>query len=261
MVRKEHAMILYFTGTGNSRFVAKGLSEKLGDEAISLNTVLKENLPPFFESEHPFVVVSPVYAWRFPRIIEKLLERAEFRGSRELYCVGTMASQSGDADKYCAQAIEGKGMVFMGYRGVEMPSNFLPGGHMPSEDLVASTLTKAIPAIEEIAGIIRSGDKLSKTDKTRLSWLLSGFVNNGFNKYMVSRQEFVVEPTCSSCGLCEKLCPTNNITIDSGKPIFSNKCICCYACIQHCPKEAINIGTQTRDSGRYTCPEYPNTRK
>lgn len=254
-------MILCFTGTGNSRFVAKGLAVKLGDEVVSLNAVLKQHLPAVFESEHPFVVVAPIYAWRFPRVIEELLERAEFRGSKELYCVGTMAAQSGDADKYCVRAIAGKGMVFMGYRGVEMPSNFLPGGHMPSQELVAATLTKALPAIDEIAGIIRSGEKLTKTDKTRFSRILSGFVNEGFNRYMVSRQEFVVEDSCTGCGLCEHLCPMNNISMKDGRPVFSNKCICCYACIQHCPKEAINIGTQTRDRGRYTCPEYPNTRK
>lgn len=254
-------MILYFTGTGNSAFVAKGLSEKLGDECVSLNRCLKENLPPVFESKLPFVVVAPIYAWRFPRVVEELMERAEFRGRRELYCVGTMAAQSGSADKHCAKIADSKDMVFMGFRGVDMPSNFLPGGNMPSEELVERTLEKAIPSLDEIAEIIRSGEKLRKKDRTKFSWFLSGFVNNGFYKYMVRRQEFTVEPGCSGCGLCQRLCPVNNIRLEDGKPVFGDKCVSCYACIQHCPEEAINLGAQTKSRGRYTCPEYPNTRK
>ena len=35
-------MVLYFTGTGNSRLAAEILAEDLNDEAVSLNRVLKE---------------------------------------------------------------------------------------------------------------------------------------------------------------------------------------------------------------------------
>lgn len=254
-------MILYFTGTGNSRFVAQGLARELGEECVCLNQYLKEQRPMVFRSEKPFVVVAPIYAWRFPAVIERIISTAEFQGSRLLYCVGTMASQTGAADRYLASIAEGAGMEFLGFRGVAMPNNYLSGGAMPSADQVEKTLKAALPVISEIAGIIRSGGRLSKTDKTPMSGLLSGAVNRGFNEYMLSRQRFTVEPECTGCGLCEKLCPMNNISIVAGKPSFASGCLSCYACIQHCPHQALNIGPKTRTRGRYTCPEYPKTRK
>ena len=35
-------MILYFSGTGNSRFVAYELGKQLKDEVVAINTYLKE---------------------------------------------------------------------------------------------------------------------------------------------------------------------------------------------------------------------------
>lgn len=35
-------MVLYFSGTGNSRYVAKKIAEVSGDEVISMNQRLKE---------------------------------------------------------------------------------------------------------------------------------------------------------------------------------------------------------------------------
>ena len=38
-------MILYFTGTGNSKFVADYLADKLEDTTVSINKYLKNYLP------------------------------------------------------------------------------------------------------------------------------------------------------------------------------------------------------------------------
>lgn len=35
-------MIFYFSGTGNSRFIAKRIQEKTGDEMYSLNEAIKQ---------------------------------------------------------------------------------------------------------------------------------------------------------------------------------------------------------------------------
>ena len=54
-------MILYFSGTGNSRYVAKMMGEELKDEAVSINDRLKTGNREALVSKTPFVVVSPVY--------------------------------------------------------------------------------------------------------------------------------------------------------------------------------------------------------
>ncbi|MFV0362640.1 MAG: EFR1 family ferrodoxin [Suipraeoptans sp.] len=44
--------------------------------------------------------------------------------------------------------------------------------------------------------------------------------------------------TCTKCGICAKLCPTN--AIDSDNPIKTDKskCISCMACVYHCPSHS-----------------------
>lgn len=65
-------MILYFTGTGNSKFVAQVLAKDLDDELISLNDILKKEEKWEFKSDKTFVIIAPIYAWRLPKTREKL---------------------------------------------------------------------------------------------------------------------------------------------------------------------------------------------
>ena len=59
-------MILYFSGTGNSRYVAEKISKITDDSVISINEILKSRNKDIIESEKPFVFVCPTYAWRIP---------------------------------------------------------------------------------------------------------------------------------------------------------------------------------------------------
>ena len=249
-------MILYFTGTGNSKFAASVISDITNDDIISLNDVIKNNLPTTFHSEKPFVIVAPIYAWRFPLIIEKLIQKANFTGNDEIYFIGTMGSQSGNCDKYLEKICNEKGLRFKGFSSISMPNNYIISSVMPDEESVKKTLSTAIPTLKEIANKIATKDKIKKTDKTPLPWLLSGIVNTSFNKFAVTSKNFVVSDKCTSCKKCERFCPVNNIEIKDGKPIFKNSCVSCYGCIHRCPVEAINIKGKTENHGRYVCPEY-----
>ena len=64
---------------------------------------------------------------------------------------------------------------------------------------------------------------------------------------------------CIACEICQKVCPAKNITMDGGRPVFHNKCESCMACIQFCPKQAINWGDKTQKRQRYTHPEIKHT--
>jgi ferredoxin len=48
-----------------------------------------------------------------------------------------------------------------------------------------------------------------------------------------------VSPSCIGCGKCARDCPSGNITMADGKPVFSNKCLLCMKCLYECPQKAI----------------------
>lgn len=250
-------MILYFTGTGNSKYIADFLASKLEDEVVSLNDIFKHNGEKRFVSEKPFVVVSPIYAWRLPKVIDELVASAAFEGTKEIYFVATMGEQTGKADKYCEKTAIAAGLTFKGFRGIVMPNNYVVDSVMDDDATNERIIAAAIPQAEEIAEAIKNHSKISKTDKTPMAGLLSGFVNKGFTNYMNCAKSYVVSEKCISCGKCASVCPMNNVTLgEQGRPVYGETCINCLACLQYCPAQAIDIPGKTENHGRYTCKAY-----
>lgn len=59
-------MILYFSGTGNSEYVARRLAHATGDEIRNLFPAIRSGKSAPLCSEKPWVLVVPTYAWRIP---------------------------------------------------------------------------------------------------------------------------------------------------------------------------------------------------
>lgn len=251
-------MILYFSGTGNSKFVAAALADILDDELVSLNQILKENKKKQFYSHKPFVVVTPVYAWRIPIVVTELLENAIFTGNKKLYFLATMGGQSANCAQYCKKICSKNKMQFMGFGSILMPNNYVALSPMPDKTTIKNLINNALPLISSYASSIKKEALItkSKNDTTYIPSFLSGPVNILFRKFMVSSKKFIVSKDCISCGKCAQVCSLNNINMSSGKPEFKNNCINCYACIHNCPKAAINIKGKTETHGRYLCPDY-----
>jgi len=69
-------------------------------------------------------------------------------------------------------------------------------------------------------------------------------------------KKFRVNENCSQCGLCVKVCPVENITLDSKTPEWMHRCQECLACVHHCPEQAIEVRKRnTARTGQYIHPE------
>lgn len=55
-------MILYFSGTGNSEYVAKRISKETGDKCINLFEKIRNHNVSEIHSERPWIIVAPTYA-------------------------------------------------------------------------------------------------------------------------------------------------------------------------------------------------------
>ena len=106
-------MILYFTGTGNSRYAARQLGKVLEDEVYPIQGDLKANREGVFDSQRPYVFVSPTYAWRLPRVVEEYIIQSRFEGSRMAYFILTCGDSVGAAAEYAAGPLfDGKNYIF-----------------------------------------------------------------------------------------------------------------------------------------------------
>lgn len=93
-------MILYFTGTGNSEYVAERIGREANDEVINLFERLREKDFTEIHSERSWVIVTPTYAWRIPRILQEWMKKTKLSGSRDIYFVMTCGTNIGNAGKY-----------------------------------------------------------------------------------------------------------------------------------------------------------------
>jgi ferredoxin len=93
-------MILCFSGTGNSRYVAGQIVKGINDEILSLNERIKREDFGAVPSLRPLGFVTPTYAWRIPRIVEDFIQKTEFTGNNRAFFVMTCGSDTGNAVKY-----------------------------------------------------------------------------------------------------------------------------------------------------------------
>ena len=248
-------MILYFSGTGNSEYVAKRIKEATSDEAINLFDRIKNKDTSALRSEKPWVVVTPTYAWRLPRIVQDHLQKTELNGNKNIYFVMTCGDDIGNAEKYLKVFCKGKNIVYNGCLKVVMPENYIAMFKAPEKQEAFSIIEKAEPVIDRGITFIKEEKPFPKTKPNLSGKFLSAFVNKPFYKFAVKAKKFYVTDECVSCGKCEKVCPLSNIKLADGKPVWGDNCTHCMACICRCPKRAIEYGNHTVGLERYVCPK------
>ena len=158
-------MILYFSGTGNSRYAAKKIAEVCDDEIISINQCVKSNNYGSVSSTKPLVFVGPVYAGRLPRIMNEYIKKVNFSGTRKAYFVVTCAQTPWQTVSYVKKLCEEKEFNLAGFNSIVMPQGYIAGGGTQPKYINDKVLENAKPKIQEIAKVIAKGKKLPKEEK------------------------------------------------------------------------------------------------
>ena len=250
-------MILYFSGTGNSEYVAKRIAQRNGDEALNLFDKIRKVDHSELHSEMPWVVVAPTYAWQLPHVVRDWLMGTELTGERRIYFVLTCGTSISGAGLYTRKIASAKGMEYKGTAPVVMPENYIAVFKTPEQEEAMQIVDRAEEKIDRIADAIKSGEYLEELGGGRLQSMI---VNKAFYKFIISDKKFVTTEACTSCGQCVRVCPVENIYLEgpegeSRHPVWSGRCIHCMACINRCPFQAIEYGNASENRVRYRCPK------
>ena len=244
-------MILYFSGTGNSNYVAKRIADALGDALVNLNDRIKASDTSSVETGERLIIVTPTYAWRIPRVVRDWLRKTELRGAKQVWFVMTCGSEIGNADKYNRELCAEKAISCMGTAQIVMPENYIAMFSAPQADKARQIVAKAEPSIDRAIAAIQSNQPFAPTRNKLYDRFMSGPVNPIFYKFFVKANAFTASSACIGCGQCVKRCPMNNVTLKDGKPSWGKNCTHCMACICYCPKEAIEYGKKSVGQPRY----------
>ena len=239
-------MVIYFSGTGNSRYAAEVTASETGDEIRDAGVYIKEGKRGDFSSQSPWVFVSPTYCWQLPRIFEEFIRKSRFSGTRDAYFVLTCGAETGKE----------KGFHYKGMMEVVMPENYVALFSVPGKNKCRILIENAVRCLKEGAGYIREEQDFPEVKPGVLDRIKSsGLLNAGFYGFLVKSKKFYATDACISCGKCVKSCVLNNIRLVNGRPEWGKKCTHCMACISVCPEEAVEYGKHTVGKRRYLCHE------
>ncbi len=250
-------MVIYFTGTGSSEYVAKAVADRLDDEIVQSNHIIKTGEKSSFNSERPWVFVFPIYLSTMPAIFMDFIGKHEFRGSRKAYFIACCASAIGSAPNRCADICREKHFEYMGTAMVQMPQNYIALFKMTEPDEIKRRLSAALTSADEISKKISAEKALGMKFTSKPEYLATKAVEKMYNGPFTGTKKFYATDACIGCGLCVKNCPLSIISLnENGRPKWTGSCIHCMACINRCPKQAIEYGKKTAGKVRYVCEKY-----
>lgn len=246
--------IYYFTGTGNSLVVATLIKNALPESKLIPIASLKDKDTE--TSADTIGFIFPVYCGGPPVIVHEFIKNLKISNPKAyIFTATTATSQVGGTFTIINKTLKEKSMYLTSGFNIKMPGNYTVFYGAVSEEKQNKFFTKAQKDITEALDIIKAKETSKMPTKPILGTLF-GFIYKISAKYFHKQDKsFFADENCDGCGICAKVCPVGNIQMESNKPVWQHKCEQCFACLQWCPKCAIQAGKITKGRKRYHHPD------
>ena len=212
------ASIFYYTGTGNSLWVARLLAGQLGEARLaSMSDLDRRNDAP---DSKVLGLVFPVHAWGLPTPVIKFAGELKVVGPEYVFAVAVNAGQVSNTLVQLRRILSRRGIHLASGFDIPMPSNYIPwGGPGPREEQ-QRRFDAAKARISEIGARIKHREE-SPVEKGPL-WqriVYTGLYRMSLPQFPKLDQDFRADAKCNACGMCSRVCPSHNIYVQEGKPV------------------------------------------
>ncbi|MFX1364132.1 MAG: EFR1 family ferrodoxin [Promethearchaeota archaeon] len=248
--------IYYFTGTGNSLKIAKELSNKIEDSLLIPIAKVWE-LENFKSKNKKVGFIFPLYYSGLPKIVADFINRIDLDNSNYFFTVVTNAGGINEQPlQQLDRILKKKSKKLHAGFYITMPNNYIIGFDIHSEKQQKEFFKKAIEKIELISKTVNLGKENVTPEILQRDVTNSERFNMKFFETVNEKDKsFYSDDTCTSCGICEKICPVNNILLVDGKPKWQHRCQLCLACINFCPEKSIQFSEKSLKTQRYHHPD------
>ncbi|WP_455537945.1 EFR1 family ferrodoxin [Terrisporobacter sp.] len=235
----EKIAVIYFSGTGNTEFVAKNIKNKLQEYGYNCDLVNIEKNKINTNDYKSLIIGGPVYVDRYPEILFEYMERYLQNYSGKCMLFTTQASfKDSTAFQHCINRIPSLNITYCTF--VTMPNNFYNFMFKKSSKEEENQLMKKsyIVIEESIRSFLENKVKIYSRKKLTVK-IIDKTYKVIFNYYVnfENKKITIDKDKCNKCKLCEKLCPVGSIKI-SDNVSFSDGCLFCQRCINNCPNNA-----------------------
>ncbi|MCQ2174895.1 MAG: EFR1 family ferrodoxin [Bacteroidales bacterium] len=242
-----NCLLLYFTGTFNTRHLTGKLAERL--EAIGWKVTKYEIDPTNNErldlSRYDVIGLGyPIHGYCAPWAFLKFVRKQKFPKTAKIFIYknsGETEKANDASSKYIDRKLRRDGARADNEYHFLMPYNI----HFRfDENLVREMFTMNEKLLDILVYEVSNGicnrkpygiwARLVSAVVSRPQYI-GGDVNSFFYRTDMDK--------CLKCGLCIRRCPTKNIYVDGDGTIkFHHHCLMCMRCSLYCPADAIHIG-------------------
>jgi len=234
--------------------VAKKLKEKLNEcELIPIAGLINQNSINATSEKVGFIF--PVYNWSLPKIVYNFIEKIDLSNTKYIFAVAT---QGGPFRQYVIQILnkllEPKNKKLHAAFQIRVFSNNIIASArinpLPSKEKREKRIRNAELKLVKIAEIIRTNKK-GKRSKVSI-FPMKGSYESFMKQVNIIDEKYYSDEKCNGCGICQKICPVDNIKLVNDKPEWQHHCQNCLGCIHYCPQKAIQYdGINTLNRERY----------
>lgn len=235
-------LMLYFSGTGNSRYIAESFGRRMAAECRSIEE--KADFSALLAAHRAVGFCYPTYRSGVPRPVREFAGRfqASLRGKKLiLFC--TQMLFSGDGARAFTELLPEGWCEVVYAEHFRMPGNLcnvLPAWAF-SERAAASRVRCAEKKLERACRELAEGKK-----RLRGFWGLGCSLGAQRRRRLLARERraagnVTVQESCTGCGVCLKNCPADNFTVTEGRALPGKRCMLCYRCVNLCPEKAIRV--------------------
>jgi len=259
--------IYYFSGTGNSLFVAKEIARKTNGSLHSIAIATKQDkIRPQADA---IGIVFPCYLAQLhgiPLVVENFVRKLEVPKSKYVFavctCGGYTVVDSLPTLKRLESLIKSTGGHLSGIFSVRLPMNNLNYFFFQTHNH-EKMYSKSEKIIDEICDRVLVAKRnrhylfetVINTLLTPLYLLLRNFyimdlklkakepkdTKKTFHDLIpLTDNSIFADDKCAGCATCVKVCPVNNIVMINDRPVWQNSCEMCMACVAWCPQGAVH---------------------
>jgi flavodoxin/NAD-dependent dihydropyrimidine dehydrogenase PreA subunit len=244
----KKALVAYFSQGGTTAKIAKEISKGLHDKGYEADFhKITDHPSPDINQYDLIGVGSPVYICRPPFNVMRYVKNLPDLNGRPFFVFMLHGTHPGTAGNILRKAMERKGGREVGYsrfKGADFFVGYIQKGVLFSPDNPATNELERARVFGQESANFASCDGYIKPPKDPLPPAVYSFERMLTMRFMTNYiySYFFKADTekCSSCGLCVKICPQNNIGLNQdGMPRWGRKCIFCGYCELRCPEDAI----------------------
>lgn len=256
--RENKRIIFYFTGTGNSLYIARQLAGKSG-EALSIPQMIKQGKHDFEADE--IGIVYPIYGHMPPNMVREFIKKARLKAKYK-FAVLTYGARKCNAVEIWDGISRKAGNAFDYIGTIVMVDNWLPNFDMNEQIKIDKHIPENLRKITADINAQRHWHEpvTEEERQTHQGFLRISGLDPEVGFLMKSEKYFTVTDACVGCGICAEVCPRGNYELTSAGVRTFGDYEFCFACIQNCPQHAIQFRKQEDGTFPDRTEKNPNAR-